>query len=333
MNRLKLGPEAGGCSLSAVEVRALQEAGYSSLDTIAMEMPKKLLQVKGIGEKKVEMIRAAAKKSVPMSFLTATNFLAMRQRMALITTGCGALDAILKGGIETGGITEIFGEFRTGKSQLCHTLAVSCQLPVEEKGGSGKCLYIDTEGTFRPERLVEIAKRFGLQERETLENVTYARAFNTEHQKELLVEAAALMTESRFALLVVDSMTGLFRTDYSGRGELADRQQALNLSLRSLQRIADFSGCAVVITNQVMASPDGQANPYIGPQVKPVGGHVIAHASQTRLFLKKGRGDQRICKIFDSPHLPEQDATFAITPGGVTDCEEEGGGKGNRQRR
>ena len=114
-----------------------------------------------------------------------------------ITTGSKNLDALLGGGIETGAITEFFGEFRTGKSQICHTLAVTCQLPVSMGGGEGKCLYIDTEGTFRPERVIATAERMGMSGEEVLENVAYARAYNADHQLQLLTQASALMSESR----------------------------------------------------------------------------------------------------------------------------------------
>merc|ERR1719293_578867 len=184
--------------------------------------------------------------------------------MITLTTGSPKLDALLGGGVETGQITEIFGEFRCGKTQLCHTLCVTCQLPVDRGGGESKALYIDTEGTFRPERLKAIAERYELNVEDVLENVTYARAYNAEHQDKLLIEAAGVFCESRYALLVVDSATGLFRTDYTGRGELADRQQALNRYLRKLQRIADEHGVAVVITNQVMSDPSPGPSAFMG---------------------------------------------------------------------
>merc|ERR1719281_1579065 len=155
---------------------------------------------------------------------------------------------------------------------------------------------------------------------DVLENVTYARAYSAEHQDQLLTEASAVFCESRYALLVVDSATGLFRTDYTGRSELADRQQALNRFMRKLQRIADEHGVAVVITNQVMSNPEGGVPSFMGPQVRPVGGHIIGHASQTRLMLRKGKGENRICKIYDSPSLPEGEAQFAIGPG-IVDAE------------
>lgn len=159
--------------------------------------------------------------AVDMGFSTATVVQARRSELITLTTGSRELDKLLGGGIETGSITEIFGEFRTGKSQICHTLAVTCQLPISQQGGEGKCLFIDTEGTFRPERLLAIAEKFKLSGTDVLDNVAYARAYNTDHQLNLLIQASAMMSESRFCLMIVDSATALYRTDYSGRGELA----------------------------------------------------------------------------------------------------------------
>ena len=186
-----------------------------------------------------------------MGFTTATEFHIRRSELICITTGSSQLNALLGGGIETGSITEIFGEFRTGKSQICHTLAVTCQLPIEMGGGEGKCLYIDTEGTFRPVRLLSVAERYGLNGEEVLDNIAYARAYNADHQLDLLNQAAFMMSESRhsltvividvfrFSLLIVDSCTSLYRTDFSGRGDLAARQAHLAKFLRMLQRLAD----------------------------------------------------------------------------------------------
>jgi len=224
----------------------------------------------------------------------------------------------LDGGIETGSITELFGEFRTGKTQLCHQLCVTCQLPFDKGGGEGKALYIDTEGTFRPERCLAIADRYGLNGEEVLENIAYARAYNSDHQMKLLVQASQMMASSRFALLIVDSATALYRTDYSGRGQLADRQMHLAQFLRQLLRLADEFGIAVVLTNQVVAAVDGSAMFQADPK-KPIGGNIMAHASTTRLKFKKGKGTQRICSVYDSPNLPERDAIFCIETDGITD--------------
>lgn len=215
----------------------------------------------------------------------------------------------------------MYGEFRSGKTQLCHTLCVTCQLPLDQGGGEGKALYIDAEGTFRPQRILQIADRFGLNGADVLENVAYARAYNTDHQSRLLLEAASMMVETRFALMVVDSATALYRTDFSGRGELSARQMHLAKFLRSLQKLADEFGVAVVITNQVVAQVDGAAM-FAGPQIKPIGGNIMAHASTTRLFLRKGRGEERICKVISSPCLAEAEARFQISSEGVTDVKD-----------
>jgi len=126
------------------------------------------------------------------------------------------------------------------------------------------------------------------------------------------------MTENRFALMIIDSATALYRTDYSGRGELSMRQIHLAKFLRTLQRIADEFGVAVVITNQVVAQVDGGAM-FAGEAKKPIGGHIIAHASTTRLSLRKGRAESRVCKVYDSPCLPESEAMYAITQDGIDD--------------
>nr|CAD1822559.1 unnamed protein product [Ananas comosus var. bracteatus] len=209
-----------------------------------------------------------ASKLVPLGFTSAGQLHAQRLEIIQIATGSRELDKILEGGIETGSITEIYGEFRSGKTQLCHTLCVTCQLPLDQGGGEGKAMYIDAEGTFRPQRLLQIADRFGLNGADVLENVAYARAYNTDHQSRLLLEAASMMVETRhvifnfysslahmsirskasmntlshysgFALMIVDSATALYRTDFSGRGELSARQMHLAKFLRSLQKLAD----------------------------------------------------------------------------------------------
>ncbi|KAJ1345417.1 hypothetical protein BSLG_000930 [Batrachochytrium salamandrivorans] len=272
------------------EIEKLKEAGFHTVEAIAFTPKKSLLGIKGISDAKADKVLMEASKLVPMGFTTATEFHQRRSEIITVSTGSKALDSLLGGGIETGAITEIFGEFRTGKTQLCHTLA----LPTDMGGAEGKCLYIDTEGTFRPERLLATAERFGMNGDEVLDNVACARAYNSDHQLKLLGTAAAMMAEQRFALLIVDSATALYRTDYSGRGELSARQVHLAQFLRTLMRLAD----------------------------EPIGGNIMAHASTTRLYLRKGRAETRICKIYDSPCLPEAEAVFAINADGIGDAKE-----------
>jgi len=191
---------------------------------------------------------------------------------------------------------------------------------VAQGGGEGRALYIDTEGSFRPEKLKGIAERFGMDPQDVLDNVAFARAMNSEHQMELLSAAAAMMSESRYVLMIVDSATALFRTDFTGRGELAERQQKLAQFLRALTNLAQTYGIAIVITNQVSADPGGSAM-FSADSNKPIGGNIIAHASTTRLKLRKGRGENRVMKVIDSPMIAEADAEFALSDGGVRDPE------------
>ncbi|GAB0087530.1 DNA repair protein RAD51 homolog [Sergentomyia squamirostris] len=304
------------------DVKKLQEAGFYTVEAVAYALKKNLLAVKGISEAKADKLIAEAGKIVHIGFTTATEVHQRRSEIIQLSTGSQALDKLLGGGIETGSITEIFGEFRTGKSQMCHTLAVTCQLPVSQGGGEGKCLYIDTEGTFRPERLLAVAERYKLNGNEVLDNVAFARAYNSDQQLKLLTQGACMMSESRYALLIIDSSTALYRTDYHGRGELCNRQMHLGQFMRTLQRMADEFGVAVVITNQVVASVDGGAGMFNPDPKKPIGGNIMAHASTTRLYLRKGRGETRMCKIYDSPNLPESEAVFAINPDGIGDPKE-----------
>ncbi|XP_034436373.1 DNA repair protein RAD51 homolog B isoform X3 [Hippoglossus hippoglossus] len=186
------------CGISASDIKKLEDAGFHTIEAVAYTPKKELLNIKGISEAKADKILAEAAKLVPMGFTTATEFHQRRAEIIQISTGSKELDKLLQGGIETGSITEMFGEFRTGKTQLCHTLAVTCQLPIDQGGGEGKAMYIDTEGTFRPERLLAVAERYGLVGSDVLDNVAYARAFNTDHQTQLLYQASAMMAESRF---------------------------------------------------------------------------------------------------------------------------------------
>ena len=178
------------CGVSAADIKKLKEAGFHTVEAVAYSTLRHLCEVKGISEVKAAKIQSEAKKLVPMGFTTATEHLKCRQELICLSTGSKDLDALLGGGIETGSITELYGEFRTGKTQLCHTLCVTCQLPTTQGGGEGKAIYIDTEGCFRPEKLQAIAERFGLNPDDVLDNVAVARAHNSEHQMQLLTQAS-----------------------------------------------------------------------------------------------------------------------------------------------
>ena len=299
------------------DITKLTEAGFMSLESITYTPKKNLITIKGLSEQKIEKILSIISQILILGFKTSDIILDERKKLLKITTGSSELDNLLGGGFESNSITEIFGEFRTGKTQICHTLCVTAQLSKNNGGGEGKVIYIDTEGTFRPEKIELIAERFGLDPKETIKNVLYARAYNSDHQNKLLFQVCALMAEDKFSCLIVDSATALYRTDYVGRGELSNRQMSLAKFLRNLQKIADEHKVVVVVTNQVVATVDGNA--FGGNDKKPIGGHIMAHACQTRLYLKKGLKQNRICRIYDSPSLPESECTYSITDSGIAD--------------
>lgn len=153
-----------------------------------------------------------------------------------------------------------------------------------------------------------------------LDNIIYARAYTYEHQYNLLLGLAAKMSEEPYRLLIVDSVIALFRVDFTGRGELAERQQKLAQMLSRLIKIAEEFNVAVYMTNQVIADPGGGM--FISDPKKPAGGHVLAHAATIRLMFRKGKGEQRVCKVFDAPNLPEAEAVFQITSGGIADAKD-----------
>ncbi|CAD6571540.1 MAG: Meiotic recombination protein dmc1 [Alectoria sarmentosa] len=216
---------------------------------------------------------------------------------------------------------QVYGEFRCGKTQLSHTMSVVAQLPPDMGGASGKVAYIDTEGTFRPERIAQIAERFGMDPDQAQENIAYARALNSEHQLELLNTLSSSFASNEYRLLIIDSIMACFRVDYCGRGELADRQQKLNQFLSKLTHMAEEFNVCVLMTNQVQSDPGANALFAGADGRKPVGGHILAHASTTRVLLRKGRGEERVAKIQDSPDCPEREATYVITNGGINDPE------------
>ena len=304
--------------INVADINKLKSAGFCTTKSLLMAMKKELLQIKGITDQKIEKIQEAASKIEGGGFTTALSILERRKKMIKITTGSSKLDALLGGGLETMSITEIFGEFRTGKTQLCHTLCVTSQLPKNQGGGAGKVIFIDAEGTFRPERITKIAERFGLDPEEALKNIVYARVFTSEYQSSIITLAAAKMMEDTFSLMIIDSIMALFRVDFSGRGELSERQQVLGKTLSKLIKLAEQFNIAVLLTNQVMSDPGATMSFTVDPK-KPVGGNILAHASTTRLYFRKGKGDERVCKIYDSPSLPESETIFRISEDGIDD--------------
>jgi len=311
--------------INVADIKKLKAAGICTVKGIQMVTKKKLCNIKGLSEAKVDKMKEAVIKVCGASsgFRTALQQSLSRKNIFRISTGSMELNKLLGGGLESMAITEVFGEFRTGKTQLSHTLCVTTQLPGEGGFTGGKIIYIDTENTFRPDRLRPVADRYNLDQEAVLDNVLYARAYTSEQQMELLDFVCAKFHEEQgvFKLLIVDSLMALFRVDFSGRGELAERQQSLAQMLSKLQKISEEYNVAVLVTNQMTSDPGATMSFQADPK-KPIGGNIVAHASTTRISLRKGRGELRIAKIYDSPDLPESEATFAITAGGLDDAKD-----------
>ncbi|GCE99957.1 meiotic recombination protein dmc1 [Zygosaccharomyces mellis] len=308
--------------INASDLQKLKASGIFTINTVLSTTRRHLAKIKGLSEVKVEKIKEAAGKIIKVGFIPATIQLDIRQKVYSISTGSKQLDSILGGGIMTMSITEVFGEFRCGKTQMSHTLCITAQLSKELGGGEGKVAYIDTEGTFRPERIKQIAERYELDPEVCLENISYARALNSEHQMELVEQLGGELSTGQYRLVVVDSIMANFRVDYSGRGELNERQQKLNQHLFRLNRLSEEFNVAVFMTNQVQSDPGASALFASADGRKPVGGHVLAHASATRILLRKGRGDERVAKLQDSPDMPEKECVYVISEKGITDSTE-----------
>jgi DNA repair protein RadA len=295
----------------------LKTSGFTTAEALAVTPPKDIAEKTGIGFNTVLNIISAAREKLGVDFITAEDLWKKRQDMQRCTTGSNNLNALMGGGIETQAMTELIGEYGVGKTQICLSLCVRVQRPEEEGGLNGKVVYIDTEGTFIPERIFQIAESLGLDPHETLANIFLARAYNSSHQELLTEHLFKFCPANDVKLVVVDSMIGHFRGEYVGREHLAERQQKLNSQLHKLLRLTEAYNISVVITNQVQANPTA----FFGDPNKPAGGNVMAHASTHRVYLRKGGKGTRLATVIDSPYLPEEKTRFKITEKGVEDAD------------
>jgi DNA repair protein RadA len=298
-------------------VTKLKEIGFKTVESLGTAAVAELVTA-GIGEAMAEKVIEAARKSMAITFVRGDELVELRKNMRKLTTGCSSLDRLLNGGIETESLTEFYGEFGSGKSQLCHQLCVTVQLGEAQGGLNGSVLYIDTEATFRPERVMQMAPRFGLKPEDVLKGIIYAEAYTSNHQTVLLENADGVIKENNVRLIIVDSVMSHFRSEYLGREMLAPRQQQLNKHLHKLMRLSRAFNAAAVITNQVLASPDA----FFSKAVSPTGGHILGHMSHSRIFLRKGRSNVRIAKLTASPSLPEGEAPMRITERGIESDED-----------
>ncbi len=294
----------------------LRDAGYVDPLSIAVASPSELADAAEIGESTASKIIINARKMADIGgFETGGALLEKRAQIGRLSSGSKTLDELLGGGFESQSIIELFGEFGSGKTQIAHQLCVMVQLPKEQGGLEGHAFYIDTENTFRPERIVQMAEGYNLDPDEVLSKIHVARAYNSSHQMLLVDKVKEMSSEIPARLLVVDSLTAHFRAEYVGRGALADRQQKLNKHMHDLLRWSDLNNGVVCVTNQVAAKPDA----FFGDPTRPIGGHIVGHTATFRIYLRKSKGPKRIARLIDSPHLPEGEAVFTITDKGVQD--------------
>ncbi len=303
--------------VGAATAEKLKESGYDSMIRIAVSSPGELVEASGLGEAAARKIINFAREKLEMGFETGEQILKKAEKVGRIATGSKELDRLIGGGIETGTITEMYGAFASGKSQIALQLAVRVQMPVEKGGLSGAAVFLDTESTFRAQRIKQLTEAAGQDVEKTLKNIMVARCFNSDHQMLLTEKIGDLITRDKLPvkLVIVDSLMSLFRSEYIGRGQLSDRQQKLNKHIHVLQKLADSYNIAVYVTNQVMAKPDT----FFGDPTEPIGGHIVAHGMNPRVYLRKGKKGTRVAKLIDSSYLPEGEAIFQITEEGISD--------------
>lgn len=295
----------------------LEAAGVYDLMGLAVMSPPSLAEMAGVGEAVARKAIQAARGMLNLGFMDGAEFAKRREDVCYITTGSKALNDLLGGkGVETRALTEAYGAFGSGKTQLALTLAVNVQLPKEQGGANGKAVYIDTEGTFRPARIKQIAESIGANPEKVLKNILVARAFNSDHQILLIDKINEMIsTGEPIKLVIIDSLTAHFRAEFAGRGQLADRQQKLNRYLHNLMKMAEQHNLCVYVTNQVMANPAMM----FGDPTTAIGGNIVGHASTYRMYFRKGKQGSRVAKLIDSPNLPDNECQFFVTEAGVKD--------------
>ena len=321
----------------------LKDAGFDSYQGLAVASPGELSNTADVGESSAaDIINAAREEADVGGFESGSDVLQRREKIGKLSWGVEEVDELLGGGTETQSITEVYGEFGSGKSQITHELCVTVQLPEEHGGLEGSAIFVDSEDTFRPERIDDMVRGLDdeiiaatMEQREIegepgeddameelvedfLDKIHVAKAFNSNHQILLAEKAKDLAAEHEDSewpvrLLNVDSLTAHFRAEYVGRGELADRQQKLNKHLHDLMRIGDLYNTAVVVTNQVQSNPDA----FFGDPTKPIGGNILGHTSTFRIYLRKSKGNKRIVRLVDAPNLADGEAVMRVENEGL----------------
>ena len=303
--------------------KKLREAGFLSVMDLAVAGVEDLaVDINSTKDSAASFIMAAQKllresNILEKEFITAEAALRKRRSLLRCSTGSGVLDELFLGGIETQAVTEFYGEFGSGKSQICHTLCITAGQPVESGGLDSGVIYVDTEGTFRPERLEQIARERGVDPLHALKNVAVCKVYNSAHLELIVKNLGKYVDDYKAKLVIIDSIISLHRAEFAGRGTLADRQQRLNSIMHKLLRIAEIYNIALVVTNQVQSAPDT----FFGDPTKPTGGNVIGHASTYRVYLRKS-GENRIAKMIDSPYHPYSEVRFTVNEKGADNLDE-----------
>lgn len=296
----------------------LESAGVYDLMSLAVMSPNTLGDAAGVSAGVARKAIQAARNLLDLGFTDGVEYAKKRENIIHITTGSKNFDDLLGGrGVESRAMTEAFGAFGSGKTQVGLTLAINVQFPEEKGGANGKCVFIDTEGTFRPSRIKQIAEKLGANPEKVLKNIFVARAFNSDHQVLLLEKIGEMIKNGEpIKLLIVDSLTAHFRAEFAGRGQLADRQQKLNKYLHDIMKLAETYNLAVYVTNQVMANPAQM----FGDPTTPIGGNIVGHASTYRIYLRRGKQGSRVAKLIDSPNLPDNEIVYYVTEAGIVDA-------------
>jgi len=301
--------------LNSRQIRNLENAGITTVEMLLTLTKRELKEISGIGDETVEKIWGIITKQ--KQFYSAEEIYQKRKQVKRLTTGSKKLDMLLGGGIETQSITELAGQYGSGKTQLAHQLAVNVQLPEEKGGLNGEALYFDCEDTFRPERIVQMGKALGIEN--PLNKITLAPVYTTDHQFFLLNHSDKIIKERNIKIIIVDGLMTHFRSEYIGREVLAERQQLLNRYLEKLKRLARAFNLVAFVTNQAVTTPDAFIQEAI-----PIGGNILGHASTTRLWIKKvGKTQKRIIRLLESPYLAEGEVVIQITENGIEDIEKE----------
>ena len=327
----------------------LEDSGFDDYQGIAVASPGELSNTADIGESTAADIITAAREAADIGgFESGATVLERREQIGKLTWGVDEVDELLGGGVETQSITEVYGEFGSGKSQITHQLSVNVQLPREHGGLEGSAMFIDSEDTFRPERIDDMVRGLadeviedtmvlhGVADEDgadasdealleslvesILDKIRVAKAFNSNHQILLADRAQDIANETQedefpIRLLCVDSLTAHFRAEYVGRGELAERQQKLNKHLHDIMRVGDLNNTAVIVTNQVSSNPDS----FFGDPTQPIGGNILGHTSTFRIYLRKSKANKRIVSLEDAPNLADGEAVMRVTNDGVVE--------------